>query len=285
MPDTPRIPLGDQVAELIRWLQVNASPVWEAVRWLLRGPTEGLEDLLLILPAPVMALIVGVIAWRLRSWQFAGFTVLAFLLIDAMDLWPEAMATLALITVATTCALVLGVPIGIVASRNAVVSAVVRPVLDFMQTLPSFVYLIPAIFFFRIGIVPGIVATMIFAIPPGIRLTELGIRQVDAEVVEAAEAFGATANQILLRVQLPLALPTILAGVNQVIMLALSMVVVAGFVGAGGLGGEVIRAIQTLNLSLGVEAGLGVVIIAIFLDRITEAVGRRVDRSRAGAAA
>jgi ABC-type proline/glycine betaine transport system permease subunit len=153
-----------------------------------------------------------------------------------------------------------------------------------MQTLPAFVYLIPAIFFFRIGIVPGLVATLVFAIPPGIRLTELGIRQVDQEVVEAAQAFGATKNQVLLRVQLPLALPTIMAGVNQVIMLALSMVVIAGMVGAGGLGGEVVRAISRLNVSLGVEAGLGVVIVAIFLDRITEAIGRKVDPSRVAAA-
>lgn len=281
MPDTPRIPVGDRVTTVVEWLRDNAAPLWDGIRWLLRGPTEGLEDLLLFLPAPVMALMVALLAWKLRSWQFAIFIGPAFLLIDAMRMWEAAMATLSLITVATLCALTVAVPLGVVASRSNAVSTAVRPVLDLMQTLPSFVYLIPAIFFFRIGIVPGIVATLIFAIPPGIRLTELGIRQVDAEVVEAAEAFGATKNQILFRVQLPLALATIMAGVNQVIMLALSMVVVAGFVGAGGLGAEVIRAISTLRLGLGVEAGLSVVFIAIFLDRMTEALGQRVDRSRA----
>ncbi len=279
MPDVPRIPLGDRVESGIEWLRDNFEPAWDGVRWLLLGPTQRLEDLLLYLPAPIMALIVALVAWRLRSWQFAIFIGLAFVLVDAMEMWAEAMATLALITIATLCALTIAVPLGVLASRSNAFSTAIRPVLDFMQTLPSFVYLIPAIFFFSIGIVPGIVATLIFSIPPGIRLTELGIRQVDAEVVEAAQAFGATKNQILFRVQLPLALATIMAGVNQVIMLALSMVVVAGFVGAGGLGAEVIRAIATLNMSLGVEAGLSVVIIAIFLDRMTEALGRRVDRS------
>jgi len=279
----PRIPVGNHVEALIQWLRDNASPAWDAVRWLLRGPTEGLEDILLYLPAPIMALIVALIAWRLRSWQFAVFIGVAFLMVDAMAMWRHAMSTLALITVATFCSLSIAIPLGVLAARSYAVSMAVRPVLDFMQTLPAFVYLIPAIFFFRIGIVPGIVATLIFSIPPGIRLTELGIRQVDAEVVEAAEAFGATKNQILFRVQLPLALATIMAGVNQVIMLALSMVVVAGFVGSGGLGGEVIRAISTLNMSLAVEAGLGVVVIAIFLDRMTEALGQRADRSRGSA--
>jgi len=284
MPSVPRIEVGNFVAEIVRWLQSNGTPAWDGVRWLLLGPTQGLEDLLLILPAPIMALLAATLAWRLRGWQFGVFTLGSFLLLDGINMWSHAMKTLAMITVATFVAVSVAVPVGIMAARNYAVSASVRPVLDFMQTLPAFVYLIPAIFFFRIGIVPGLVATLVFAIPPGIRLTELGIRQVDQEVVEAAQAFGATKNQVLLRVQLPLALPTIMAGVNQVIMLALSMVVIAGMVGAGGLGGEVVRAISRLNVSLGVEAGLGVVIVAIFLDRITEAIGRKVDPSRVAAA-
>jgi glycine betaine/proline transport system permease protein len=284
MPSVPRIELGDWVAEIVRWLQSNASPVWDAIRWLLLGPTQTLEDILLFLPASVMAVLAAVLAWRLRGWRFGLFTLGAFLLMDGMNMWSHAMKTVALITVATLVAVSIAVPVGIMAARHRLVSSSVRPLLDFMQTLPAFVYLIPAIFFFRIGIVPGLVATLVFAIPPGIRLTELGIRQVDAEVVEAAQAFGATRNQVLLRVQLPLALPTIMAGVNQVIMLALSMVVIAGMVGAGGLGGEVVRAIQRLNVSLGVEAGLSVVIVAIFLDRITEAIGRKVDPSRLASA-
>jgi len=284
MPSVPRIDLGDWVAEIVRWLQSNGSPVWDAIRWLLLGPARTLEDILLFLPATVMAVLAAALAWQLRGWRFGLFTLGSFLLMDGMNMWTHAMKTVALISIATLVAVSIAVPVGIMAARHQLISSSVRPLLDLMQTMPAFVYLIPAIFFFRIGIVPGLVATLVFAIPPGIRLTELGIRQVDAEVVEAAQAFGATRNQILLRVQLPLALPTIMAGVNQVIMLALSMVVIAGLVGAGGLGGEVVRAIQRLNVSLGVEAGLSVVIVAIFLDRITEAIGRKVDPSRVAAA-
>ncbi len=280
MPDIPRIHVGRRAADFLDFLSENAPFIFDAIRWLLHGPIRTLESWLLV-PDPIfIALAAGLLAWWLRGWQFALFTVPAFLLIDGMEMWRRAMQTLALITVAGLAAMVLAIPIGIAAAQSRIVSLAVRPVLDFMQTMPVFVYLIPAIILFGIGIVPGAVATIAFAIAPGIRLTELGIRQVDREVIEAAQAFGASKNQILLRVQLPLALPTIMAGVNQIVMLALSMVVIAGLVGAGGLGGEVIRAIQTLNMSLGVEAGLSVVILAIFLDRITEGVGRRVDPSR-----
>lgn len=283
MPSTPRIEVGDWVDAVVNFLRDHGGGFFDLIGTFLRTPAGYLQDWLLILPAPIMALIAGLIAWRVHSAQFAIFAVLGFLLIDSMQLWFRAMQTLALITTATVVAVGLAVPIGILAARNSYVSAVVRPVLDFMQTLPAFVYLIPAVFFFGVGIGPGLVATLIFAIPPGIRLTELGIRQVDAEVVEAARAFGAGDNRILVRVQLPLALPTIMAGVNQVIMLALSMVVIAGFVGAGGLGGEVVRGIQRLNMSVAAEAGIAVVILAMFLDRITEAIGRRVDPSKTSA--
>lgn len=280
MPDIPRIHVGNWVADLFEFLRENVPWFFRAVRWLLHGPTRELEDLLLM-PDPIfIALAVGLLAWWLRGWQFALFAAPAFLLIDGMNMWFRAMQTLALITVAGLVAITFAIPLGIAAAQSRYMSLAVRPILDFMQTMPVFVYLIPAIFLFGIGVVPGAVATTAFAIAPGIRLTELGIRQVDQEVVEAAQAFGASKNQILLRVQLPLALPTIMAGVNQIVMLALSMVVIAGMVGAGGLGGEVVRAIQSLNISLGVEAGLSVVILAIFLDRMTEAVGRRVDPAR-----
>jgi len=191
----------------------------------------------------------------------------------AMGLWVPAMQTLALVLVAAVIAVLIAVPLGIWSARNATVRAVLKPVLDFMQTMPAFVYLIPAIVFFSIGVVPGLVATVIFALPPGVRLTELGIRGVDSETVEAGQAFGAKPGQILRGIQLPLAMPTILAGVNQVIMLALSMAVIAGMAGADGLGKIVVEAISTINIAKGVEAGLGVVLIAVFLDRVTAALG------------
>jgi glycine betaine/proline transport system permease protein len=183
------------------------------------------------------------------------------------------MQTLALVLVAALVAVIIAIPLGIWSARNATVRAVLKPILDFMQTMPAFVYLIPAIVFFSIGVVPGLVATVIFALPPGVRLTELGIRGVDSETVEAGQAFGAKPGQILRGIQLPLAMPTILAGVNQVIMLALSMAVIAGMAGADGLGKMVVEAISTVNIAKGVEAGLGVVLIAVFLDRVTAALG------------
>ena len=183
------------------------------------------------------------------------------------------------------CAAATPLPLGIWAARDDRVSRVVRPVLDFMQTMPAFVYLIPTVVIFLTGPVPGIVATVIFALAPGVRFTELGIRQVDPEVVEAGHAFGSTPGRILRQIQLPLALPTIMAGVNQVIMLALSMVVIAGMVGADGLGSDVVAALQRVNVALGFEAGLSVVVLAMFLDRVTAALGTRSPVSRALAAA
>jgi ABC-type proline/glycine betaine transport system permease subunit len=186
--------------------------------------------------------------------------------------------------VATVVAIVLSVPAGILASRSATASAIIRPILDFMQTMPAMVYLIPALVMFRVGVVPGIIATIIFSMAPGVRFTELGIRGVDKEVVEAGYAFGSSPGSILRKIQLPLAMPTIMAGINQVIMLALSMVVIAGMVGAGGLGGEVVASLNRIDAGLGFEAGLAVVILAIFLDRVTASVGKSSEPGgRAGA--
>ncbi|PRX92118.1 ABC transporter permease [Allonocardiopsis opalescens] len=227
-------------------------------------------------PVPLLVTaLFAVLAWRVAGWRLALFTVLGFLLIIAMNMWAGAMDSLALVLVASTIAVVIAVPIGIAAAYNDGVSRVVRPVLDLMQTMPAFVYLIPAVSFFSIGAVPGVIATIIFAMPPGVRLTELGIRQVDPELVEAGEAFGAPPGQILARIQFPLALSTVMAGVNQVIMLSLSMVVIAGMVGAGGLGSDVYEGVTRLQLPQGFEGGVAVVILAIFLDRLTAAVSRR----------
>lgn len=219
-------------------------------------------------------LIFMALAMFVSGWRLAVFTVLGFLLIISMDRWNEAMSTLALVLVATGLAVAVAIPIGILAAYSNRVSTVVKPILDFMQTMPAFVYLIPAIAFFGVGQVPGVIATIVFAMPPGVRLTELGIRQVDKELVEAGEAFGAPNLQILRGIQLPLALTTIMAGINQVIMLSLSMVVIAGMVGAGGLGNVVYSGIARADVVLGFEGGVAVVILAIFLDRLTASVTR-----------
>jgi glycine betaine/proline transport system permease protein len=218
--------------------------------------------------------IFALIGLLVRGWIFAIGSLLGFLLIIGMDQWTAAMQTLALVVVASVIAVIIAIPVGILAARKRGASAVIRPIMDLMQTMPAFVWLVPVVTLFSIGVVPGVIATIIFALPPGVRLTELGIRNVDHEIVEAANAFGATPRQTLFGVQLPLALPTIMAGVNQVIMLALSMAVIAGLVGAEGLGGQVTSAIATLDLGLGFEAGLSVVILAIYLDRVTAGIGQ-----------
>lgn len=232
-------------------------------------------------PFWLVIIVFAALAWWLRSWRFALFTAVGFYLIRALDQWLTAMDTLALVIMAATVSVVLAIPLGIWAARSETVSHVVRPVLDFMQTMPAMVYLIPSLAAFGIGAVPGMVATVVFAMPPGVRLTELAIRQVDPEVVEAGRAFGSPPGRILRQIQLPLALPTIMAGVNQVIMLALSMVVLASMVGAGGLGSEVLSALGRVDVARGVEAGLAVVILAIYLDRLLSSLGDRAPVARA----
>lgn len=268
--------MGDWVDSGVDLLQRHLSWLFDAISSVVTGMYDGI-DAALSAPEPLLfAGILAVLAWRLRGLLAGGLAFAGFALIDSIELWDDAMATLSLVLVATLVTLALAVPLGIWAARSRTVSAVLRPVLDFMQTMPAMVYLIPGIIFFGVGVVPGIIATIIFAMPPGVRMTELGIRQVDGELVEAAEAFGTTPRNTLLRVQLPLALPTIMAGVNQVIMLGLSMVVIAGMVGGGGLGGAVYRAIGNVDIGLGFEAGVSIVVLAMYLDRITGALGRQV---------
>jgi len=272
-----RIPVGAWVDGALDWAKDNLALFFDAVDTTFDWMVTSLTDLLLLIPALALIVVFALIGWLLRSWQLAIGTVLSFLLILGMDVWESAMQTLALVLVAALIAVVIAVPLGILMARNSAARAVLQPVLDFMQTMPAYVYLIPAIIFFGIGVVPGVVATIIFSLPPGVRFTELGIRGVDSEKVEAGHAFGATPGQILRGIQLPLAAPTIMGGINQVIMLSLSMAVIAGIAGADGLGKDVVAAISTLNVPLGVEAGLGVVILAIFLDRCTSALGRPAD--------
>lgn len=276
-PELPHLPVGDWAQIIFDWFRTTFAWLIDFFTLVLKTLVEGFVGGMLAVPYPVLILIIALIAWLVRSWQLAVGTVLTLLLIVSMGFWQSAIQTLGLVLAATVIAVIIAVPIGILAAKSDRFSAVLRPLLDFMQTMPAFVWLIPAVLLFSIGYVPGIFATVIFSLPPGVRFTELGIRGVDPETVEAGHAFGAKPGQILRGIQLPLATPTIMAGINQVIMLALSMAVLAGFVGAPGLGKDVVAAVSTAKLPLGVEAGLSVVIIAIILDRITAALGTPAD--------
>jgi glycine betaine/proline transport system permease protein len=232
-----------------------------------------LEDGLGAVPFLAMLVIfVGLALWR-RGIVFAIFVGLALQAIHYMGLWTQTVSTLALVTAATFFSLVIGVPLGIWGARNKRVELILRSLLDFMQTMPAFVYLIPAVILFGLGRVPAVIATVVFAMPPVVRLTTLGIRQVREELLEAGRSFGSTDAQLLWKIQLPNALPSIMAGVNQTIMMALSMVVIASMIGAGGLGEYVLSGIQRLDIGIGFEGGLGVVLLAIVLDRLTESFG------------
>ena len=273
--DNFRIPIGDVSEDAIDWIIANLDGFFSVLRTIF---IEMYDGLYLVLSTPsfaVVTILIGLIALLARGWQFMLGAVLGLLVIVGVDQWENAMSTLALVIVAAFWALLIALPLGIWAAKSDGFSQVVRPVLDFLQTMPAFVYLIPALMLFRVGVAPGIVATIIFALAPGVRFTELGIRSVDSEVVEAGQAFGSSPGRILRQIQLPLALPTSMAGVNQLIMLTLSMVVIAGMVGAGGLGGDVISSLSRLDTALGVEAGLAVVILAMILDRLTNAFGRQ----------
>ena len=241
------------------------------------------QDLLIEAPWPLILVILGALSWwGSRSWKMVVGTVVAFLFIGWLDMWEDTMATLAIVSVATLLCIAIGIPIGILMARSDRVQAMILPVLDIMQTIPSFVYLIPVVMLLGIGKVPGLLAVMIYAIPPIVRLTNLGIRLVDKEVLEAADAFGSSYRQKLFQVQIPLALPNIFAGVNQTIMMALSMVVIAAMIGVPGLGVPVLRAVSNQYLALGVMNGLAIVAIAIIFDRVSQAFGKRLQKHREG---
>ncbi|QAV69760.1 proline/glycine betaine ABC transporter permease [Salinibacterium sp. UTAS2018] len=273
MNDFLRIPLGQWVENGIDFITDTFGFVFDFIKLIISSVADGMNFVFTSPPFWVMLIIFAVLAFVARGWLFSLGTTLGFLLILSLDQWENAMDTMALVLVAAAIAVFISVPLGILAAKYRTVSTIVKPILDFLQTMPAFVYLIPALILFRIGDVPGIVATVLFALAPGVRLTELGIRGVDSEVVEAGQAFGSSPGRILRQIQLPLALPSIMAGINQVIMLSLSMVVIASMVGAGGLGQPVIQSLSRADVALGFEAGLSVVILAIFLDRLTASFG------------
>ncbi len=268
----PKIPIGEAAEWLVDVANTYLGGLFALITTIIKFMIGSSTDLLLRLHPLLFVLIVILIAWRLAGSKVAIGSGLGLFLIWNMEMWKPAVETIALVLIATLLALIMSIPLGIWSARNDWVRRIIMPILDLMQTMPPFVYLVPVVILFSVGEVPGLIATVAFAMPPAIRLTDLGIRQVPKELIEAAEAFGSTERQKLFKVQLPLALPTIMTGVNQCILLALSMVVIAAMVGVGGLGGMVLRGIQRLDVGLGFEAGLSIVIIAIILDRITQSI-------------
>jgi glycine betaine/proline transport system permease protein len=273
--DKDVLPLGALVNDGVKLLLTRGAGLFDAVGHVVETFAVSVESAFVALPFWLVILaVVAVGTWRLK-WRFGLFAFASLMVIRLTGFWDQTMVTLALVFSATLISLLIGVPLGILCARSDRFNALLRPMLDFMQTMPAFVYLIPAAMLFGLGRVPGILATVVFAMPPVVRLTALGIRQVNPEQVEAGKAFGCTSLQLLLKVQLPIALPTLMAGINQTIMMALSMVIIASMVGAGGLGNDVLSSIQRLDIGLGFESGLSVVLLAIILDRLTESFGTR----------
>jgi len=269
----PKIPIGRGVEIALDFIINNLMPFFDAITRIFNGMLSGLEGALLSLPPLVLIIIIAIIVWLVGSKWLSLGTFVGFLLILDLGLWGELVETMALIFIAVIIALLLGIPWGIWMTRSNVVNKITAPLLDFMQTMPPFVYLIPAVMLFGIGKVPGLVATLIFSIPPPVRLTYLGITQVSEDLKEAARAFGASEGQVLTKVELPLSIPSLLAGVNQCIMLAISMVVIASMIGAGGLGELVLMGVNRLDIATGFEGGLAIVILAMVFDRASRSLG------------
>lgn len=266
--------IGDGVDSVVNYILDNFAPLLDLIAAAIGTVTNGIQAALLATPMPLgLAILVLLSLWRV-GFGFAAFTAVSLWLVDHMGLWSAMMETLSLVLASTLVAMLIGLPLGIAMARSDRVATIVRPVLDLMQTMPAFVYLIPAAMFFGLGAVPGTIATVIFSMPPVVRLTNLGIRQVHVEFIEAGNAFGCTPTQLLFKVQLPNALPSIMAGINQTIMLSLSMVVIASMIGAGGIGNTVLTGIQRLDVGTGFEGGIAVVILAVILDRITQSLGK-----------
>lgn len=264
-----KIPIGAWLKAFVDFLNEHAAWLFDFISLVLGTLIDSLTDVLLWIPPLVVVALVAAGAWLLhRSIALVVFIVLSLLLVANLGYWEATMETLSLVVWATVVCVLIGVPVGIAAAHRPWLYQAIRPVLDLMQTIPTFVYLIPTLVLFGLGTVPGLISTVIFALPAPIRLTQLGISSVPGQLAEAGKAFGATRSQLLWKVELPYAMPTIMAGITQCIMLSLSMVVIAALVGADGLGKPVVRALNTVNISMGFEAGLAIVILAIVLDRV-----------------
>lgn len=271
--DPIQLPLDRYFNDFIRWLTQNYRPTFQRMKEPIEFILGNLQAFLLWIPPIVFIALLVVLAWRVAGGRVALFSGAAFVLVGAIGLWNLTMVTLAMVAASLLVCLILGLPLGILAARSDRFQAFLRPLLDVMQTTPAFVYLVPVVMLFSIGTVAGVIATIIFALPPLIRLTDLGIRQVPSDVIEAAEAFGSNELQILFKVRLPLALPSIMAGINQTIMLSLSMVVIAALIGAGGLGRPVVEGLNALRIGQAGIGGVAIVLLAIVLDRLTQALG------------
>lgn len=269
------IPLDRWVQSFVNWLVINYRDFFQGIKVPIELSLQGLEWLFTTLPPMVVILLFAVAAWRFAGKRVAVFTLASFLLVGYLGLWRDTMITISMVISSVFFCALIGIPLGIMSGRSDRFQTLLRPCLDAMQTIPPFVYLVPVVMLFSIGTVSGILATIVFALPPIVRLTSLGIRQVHPELIEAALAFGATSGQVLRKVQIPLAMPSIMAGLNQTLMMALSMVVIAALIGAGGLGNPVVQGLNSLQIGLASIGGLAIVLLAMVLDRITQGMANR----------
>lgn len=273
----PPIPIAEKTEKFTDWLTDTFSFLFKPIKEHFGNFMEFSSDTLMAIPPIIIIIIVALIAFFITGKKFglAAFSIVGLWLVYNQGFWDHLMNTFTLVLISSVLSIIIGVPVGILMSKSKTAEAIIAPILDFMQTMPAFVYLIPAVAFFGIGMVPGIFASLIFATPPTVRFTNLGIRQVSEELVEASEAFGSTGSQKLFKVELPMAKATIMAGINQTVMLALSMVVIASMIGAPGLGREVLSSLQRAQVGTGFVAGLGIVILAIIIDRFTQNVNTK----------
>lgn len=279
---TLNIPLGSWVEVALNYLVHNFRDIFRSIRWPIDQVLNGIQFGLMSVPPTVFIVIATLVGWQIGGRKIGVMCAVTLTLLGLIGVWADAMTTLSLVLTSLVFCAVIGIPTGVLCARSSRLEVILRPVLDAMQTLPAFVYLVPVVMLFGIGNVPGVLVTIIFSVAPLIRLTNLGIRQVPEDKIEAARAFGCTPRQMLVRVQLPLAAPTIMAGLNQTLMLSLSMVVIASMISVGGLGLMVLRGIGRLDMGLATVGGVGLVLLAIFLDRLTQAMGERSNNAVKG---